>query len=241
MREKRKQQFVGVAGQFVLREPDAVAQQPSVAHEQALDAVVASAERHAEDVHVAAFAMHVLVFLDAAQMVDLIPIPSRTLEGQGIGRGFHSGFELRQHVGAVAVQEEHRQSHVFGVAFSVDQTHAGAAATLYLILKAGARTVLEEAVRAGANAEELLQDIQAVAHRRRAGEWPEVAAGLLGAAMERQARIGMVGEMHIGVGFVVAQNDVEARSVGLDEALFQKQRFGFAAGDRDLDVAHSVG
>ena len=185
--------------------------------------------------------MHILILLHPAQVRDAVAVAGGALELQGGAGGLHLGLELVEHRGALAFQEHHRQTHVVGVAGAVDAAHAGGAATLDLVLQAGPRTVLEEAVRTGAHAKQLLQDVQAVAHRGGAGERAEETPRPLGAAMEGQARIRVLGEVDVGVGLVVAQQDVEARTFRLDEALFEQQRLGFAAGDGHLDVARAAG
>ena len=136
------------------------------------------------------------------------------------------------------MEEHHRQAHVLGILLAVDQADARGAATFDLVLKARSGAVLEEAVLAGPDAEELLQDVQAVAHRCRARERSEVAAALLGPPMEGQPRKRMVRQLDERIGLVVAQNDVEARLFGFDQALFEQQRLGLAGGHRDADVAH---
>ena len=40
----------------------------------------------------------------------------------------------------------------------------------------------------------------------------------------------------VGIGLIVAQADVEARPVALDEALLGKQRLGLGGGDEDVDA-----
>jgi hypothetical protein len=43
-------------------------------------------------------------------------------------------------------------------------------------------------------------------------------------------------QLDIGKALVVAQDDVEARPVFLDQVVFQQQRLGLGLGDRDLDM-----
>src|SRR6185312_2870250 len=101
-----------------------------------------------------------------------------------------------------------------------------------------AAAVGEEAVAAVADAEELLQLIERVAHRPGARERSEVASGRAArAAVEGEPRELVIdAELHVREALVVAQYDVEARLVRLDEVVFEKQRLGLGVGDPDLDV-----
>ena len=128
--------------------------------------------------------------------------------------------------------------HVVRVPFPVDQAHAGCAATVDLMLQAGPRPVLEEAVLAGPDAEQLLQDVEAVAHCGGTRKRTEVAPPAARPTVERQARKVMLGQVDVGVGLVVAQDDVVGRPLRLDQALLEQKRFRLAAGDGHLDVAH---
>ena len=136
--------------------------------------------------------MHVLVLLDPSQVVDLVAQPRRPLELQGQRGGFHLGLELGEDVLALALQEHHCQTHIVGVSFAVDQPDAGCATTTDLVLQARARAILEEALLAGPDAEQLLQDVETVAHGSGTGKGAEVPALSTRAAMERQARVGMI-------------------------------------------------
>ena len=185
--------------------------------------------------------MHVLALLHPPQVGDAVPVARGALELQGRAGGLHLHLEFVEHRGAFAFQEHHRQTHVVGVAVLVYEAHAGRAAPLDLVLQAGPRTVLEEAVRARAHAKELLQNVQAVAHRGGAGKRPEKTSAPLGAPMEGEAWVRMLRKLDVGIRLVVPQQDVEARTFGFDEALLKQQRLGLAAGDGDLDVPRFAG
>ena len=51
------------------------------------------------------------------------------------------------------------------------------------------------------------------------------------------ARVVLAGQLDVGVGFVVAQQDVEARLVLLDEVVLERQRFLFVVDQDVVDVA----
>ena len=116
---------------------------------------------------------------------------------------------------------------------------AGGGATLDLIEQAGAVAVFEHAVFAGAQQENFLQNLNAVANGVAVGVGAEVLVGFLqAAAVVGHLREGMPGEHEVGVGFVVAKQDIVFRRQGLDEVVFENQRFGFGAGYRDFDVGN---
>ena len=166
--------------------------------------------------------MHILVLLDTSEVSDLVPVTCGPLELKG-GRGrLHLLFESRQHVAALALEKHDGQADVLRVLLAADQADAGRAAAVDLVLQARSRAVLEEAVLAGTNAEESLQDVEAVAHGRRARKRPEVPTAFLGAAMEGKPRERMVCQLDEGIGLVVAQDNVETRLLGLDQALFEE-------------------
>ena len=61
-------------------------------------------------------------------------------------------------------------------------------------------------------------------------------------AGEIDARVVLVeADADVGVGLVVAQADVEARPVALDEALLGEQRLGLVGGDEDVDAVDPRG
>ena len=68
----------------------------------------------------------------------------------------------------------------------------------------------------------------------------EVGGAVLAqAAGDVDARVFLAGELDVGVGLVVAQQDVEARLVLLDEVVFERQRLLFVVDQDVVDVAAS--
>ena len=116
---------------------------------------------------------------------------------------------------------------------------AGSGTAFDLVEQAGAVTVFEYAVFAGAQQENFLQNLNAVAHGVTVGVGAEVLVGFLqAAAVVGHLREGMAGKHEIGVGLVVAEQDIVFRRQGLDEVVFENQRFCFGAGYRDFDVGN---
>ena len=105
--------------------------------------------------------------------------------------------------------------------------------------QAGAVAVGEHAVFAGAQLEYFLQNFYAVAHGVAIGVGPEVLVGLFQAAsVVGKLGVGVPANHQVGIGFVVAEQDVVFRRERFDEVVFQNQRFGFALGERDFYARH---
>ena len=101
--------------------------------------------------------------------------------------------------------------------------------------QAGAVAVGEHAVFAGAQLEHFLQNFYAVAHGVAIGIGPEVLVGLFqAAAVVGKLGVGVSANHQVGIGFVVAEQDVVFGRERFDEVVFQNQRFGFALGERDF-------
>src|SRR5205085_835540 len=90
---------------------------------------------------------------------------------------------------------------------------------------------------AGAELEQLAEQVERLADPLGAGEGAEVgAAAAVLLAGEVDARVLLVeADGDVGIGLVVPQADVEARSVALDEALLGQQRLRLGRGDEALD------
>ena len=103
----------------------------------------------------------------------------------------------------------------------------------------GPRTVAEYGLFAGAQQEGLLDQLDALAHRQPAGERPEV----LGLLVEAAAVIGQTRklarrEADIGIGLVVAEEDVVLGRELLDQRVLKNQRLGFRARRRRHHIRH---
>ena len=223
--------------------PSPLADHSSRADEQSLNAGLASGIDHGEQIHVAVGGLDVLLLLHPLQLGDLVPIACGAFKIQPFGGALHVPLERLQDLAAAPFQKQHAQGDVAPVGLPVDEADAGCAATLDLMLQAGPGTVLEEAVIALPQAEQLLQNVEALPHRTGGGIGAEVA-GLFaaGAAVETQARKVLCGgQLDVGIGLVVPQHHVVGRALPLDEALLQQQRLGFAVRDRNGDVRHLGG
>jgi hypothetical protein len=144
------------------------------------------------------------------------------------GRRFgHLRGERRLHVRRLALEE------AFGILDSAavvglgDVAHAGRAAALDLVEKAGPRPAFEGGIRAVAQEEHLLELVQRPVDRACGGERPVVVPLLLPPPVLLDLREGVVAVTRMfGKRLVVAQQHVVARLQLLDEVLFEQQRLG---------------
>ena len=82
--------------------------------------------------------------------------------------------------------------------------------------------------------DEVHQAVRQIGRKVRA----EVSRAVLAqAARHVDARILLAGELDVGIGLVVAQQDVEARLVLLDEVVLERQRFFFVVDQDVVDIA----
>src|SRR5690606_10656693 len=125
------------------------------------------------------------------------------------------------------LQEARRVLDQRGIALRGDVADAGSRAALDLVEQAGPRPVREEAVRAGAEQERLLQLVQRAVDRAGGGEGAEIAPLLApGSAMLAEQRPGAVLDQDMRKALVVAQQHVEAGLQLLDEIRLEQQRLG---------------
>ncbi|VVN29392.1 hypothetical protein PS681_04755 [Pseudomonas fluorescens] len=194
-----------------------------------------------DDVDISRAAFHALLILDPAQQRDLIAQLGSSLELKVDRRLFH---RRRQFVGqrvTAPLKKHDRVTHVFGIDLRLDQPDARRFAAFDLILQTWPGTVLVVAVFTLANEEGLLQQTQAFAYGAGARIRTEILAlGFFGPAMNAQARKLPVGQKHVGIGFVVAQQDVVRRPPLFDQRLFKQQRFGFVGGDGRFDLRNAT-
>jgi hypothetical protein len=81
--------------------------------------------------------------------------------------------------------------------------------------------------------------MDALAHRLGVGEGAEIARALVeAAAVEGDARTGVGRQLDVGIGLVVAEEDVVLRRQALDEVVLEDQRLGLGARGGHLDAGH---
>src|SRR5690606_33207784 len=112
-------------------------------------------------------------------------------EGQALGRRIHARGEVVDDLVRAPVEEACGQPHVLRVVLLRDPSYARRGTALDLVQQTGARAVLEHRVLAGTQAEDLLQQVDALPRRAAVRERPEVAR----AARERAAVVGQAREI----------------------------------------------
>ncbi|MNQ91237.1 hypothetical protein D3C85_1066090 [compost metagenome] len=220
-----------------LREEILAAQHPPTAHTDQVYASTARVDEGGHHVDIAASPLHALLVLHATQQGDLVAKLCGSLELQVHGRLLHGGIQFIGQLVTAPFEEHHRVAHVFGVHLRVDQADARPLTALDLVLQARPGAVLEIAVFALADLKGLLQQAQAFANGAGAGVRAEVLALLLlGATVDGETGKFGIRQKHIGVGFVVAQQDVIRRPPFLDQRLLEQQCFGFIGDDGGFDL-----
>ena len=167
---------------------------------------------------------------------DLVAEPRRQFELLVLGGGFHALRQrLLQFIG-LAFEEELDVADGLFVGLGRGQAFdAGAQAALDVVLQAGARMVAREIDLAAWDQEAAMDQVDQPM-REVAGEvWAKVGAAVLAQA-PRDEDFGVAvrhRELDVGVGLVVAQQDVEARLALLDQVVLERQRF-VLVGDGDV-------
>ena len=133
-------------------------------------------DRARDDVRVQRLgAVDVLRFAHLGEGPDLIAIHGRLLVIAGIRGLLHACGECGHHVVLPPLQEQSRVLHVGIVQRWLDAPDARRGTALDLVQQAGPRPVLEDRVFTGTQAEDLLQELDALADRAGIGERTEVA------------------------------------------------------------------
>ena len=158
------------------------------------------------------------------------------LAGSGGGHALLEGFV---EVGGAAFEEKLRVTDCFGVGLGGGEVFdAGAETAADVVLQAGARVVAGEVDLAAGQKKAAMDEVDDAVGEV-AGEVGAVvdAAVAAEAAGDEDFRPAIAeGELYIGIGFVVAQQDVEAGLALLDEVVFQRERFVLVVDEDVVDV-----
>ena len=201
-------------------------------------------DRNDVDIDIAA-CFHRLLMQDPRERGHAITQHRRFLEPQLGGRRMHARFEIGQDLLMTAAQEAHRGIGVGAIGGFIDGLHAGRTAAPDLMQQAGTRAVGKHRVFTGSQPEHFLQDLDAFLDRPGARIGTEELAAPVGdTSVVGNPGKPMRAELEHRIGLVVAKQNVVARLLGLDEIVFEQQRFGFRTGDRGLyprDSGHHMG
>ncbi len=171
----------------------------------------------------------------------------RLLELQRLGVRHHLRLQLVDHLLLIHRAGSARHCvHVARVVGLRDQPDAGPRAALDLVQQAGPRAVGEDRVLAGAQAEDLLHQLDRLLDGPRIGVGAEVAVLAVHRAAEvahARKTLGLRGalvrgpnsrDLQVGVALVVAEQDVELGVQRLDQVVLEQQRLGLGAHHRGL-------
>ena len=216
----------------------------ALADEEHLDRGLEVVLGEADHVEVlAAVAHHLLLGDGLAHALEPVPDPGRLLElelAAGLGHlGFHAGDDR---VGLAVEEVEQLGGHLL-VGLAVDLADARTRALLDVEQQARPPepvVVVELVVRAGAEREGAQQQVERLADGVGVAVGPEVLDALALAAPHhhRPGPFVLHGDREERVALVVAQPDVEAGAVPLDQVVLEHEGFDVVA---DLDPLHRLG
>src|ERR1019366_6722142 len=181
-----------------------------------------------EDIDVVAFGGgHFLALFDLFHGGDQIAQSGGFLEARVSASGLHTHPHIARQIGVAALQKEADVVDGGGVGVvGSESLDAGPQAAVNMELQAGVGVKTGEVYLAGGDPEVAVDEVhQAV---RQVGG--EVGAEVGGAVLAQSpghvdARVLFVGQLDVGESLVVAQQDVEARLVLLDEVVFEGEGF----------------
>ena len=161
-----------------------------------------------------------------------------------VGRGLlHLPFEVALDLAVATGEEGDDRLDAAAVLLLRHVAHARGLAALDEVVEAGAATrAAGLGAVAGAELEDLAQQVERLPYSLRIAEWPEVgAAAAVLLAREVDAREVLVeGDRDVGIGLVVSQPDVVAGAVLADEGLLGEQGLGLRLCGDELDVLDLV-
>ncbi len=241
-REKERQDRAVPGPLDVSQEMVLLAEHPALADLEDQPARVVTHAREADDVPVLSRqARHALSFADLLQLIDLPLVPGGALELEPLRRAPHALLERPPRGAGIALQEAHHLVDHRAILLLRDVPHARRLAAIDVIIETRAcRTLVEEAIAAGADREEVLDERQVPPEELDLGERPEVA----GAVVQHPTRdvyareVLVQRDLDVRIGLVVPEDDVEPRIVLLDQVRLEEQRLGRRAGHDPVEVLH---
>jgi len=156
------------------------------------------------------------------------------------GRGrLHARFERAAELLLASFEKQLRIAHGFAIFLGRSQAFdAGAEAALDVVLQAGTGMIARKIDLATGQQERAVEQVRD-AVRQIAWEVRTVVGAAILAQPAGDEDLGIaIGqrELDVGVGLVVAQQDVEARLALLDEVVFQRQRLAFVVDQDVVDI-----
>ena len=201
--------------------------------EEHLHAGLAAEPGQTEHILIAGAGDDILLFHHLPHRSQLITQPPGQLELQVLGGGQHPPLQVFFHISGATFQKQTDRSDHRQIRFLVDQSGAGRQATFDVIFQTGS---LRIHAAAATQRKQLLQQRNRLMHRPGAG----IGAIVFGTVLFQPARSINPGESLVqrhldeGVGLVVTQADIVARSVFFDQVAFENQRFHLGCCDNRL-------
>ena len=194
----------------------------------------------AENVDVVALGgRHLLPLFDLLDGGQQVAQRGRFLESHLARRRFHAPAQIARQVGVPALQKLPHVAHRGVVRLARGQAlHARPQAAVNVVLQTGLGVVARQVHLARRHqkmaVDEMHQPVRQVG--REVGT--EIGGAVLAQAPRHvHTRVALAGQLDVGVGFVVAQQHVEARLVLLDQVVFERQRFLFVIHQNVVDIA----
>ena len=181
-------------------------------------------------------ALPLLQLLDGG---DQIAIPGRALVLFGLGGLLHARLQRSGEIGGTAFEKQLHISHRFLISRRRGQGFdARAQAALDVVLQAGPGMVTREIHFAGRHQKVAVDEIDDAVGEVRGDVRTVVSAAIFTeAACDVHPRKTLAQrQFHVGIGFVIAQQNIEARLTLFDEVVFERQRFLVVGDDDVVDV-----
>ncbi len=196
-----------------------------------------------EPEHVARAALdrdHPLLLTHLGDRVELVAVHGGELEAHRGGRLAHALLELARELVVAPLQEERHGAHLLRVERAVHLEHARRRAALDLVLEARPAPRAEVGVGARAELEVFVDEVERAPRGGGRMVRPEVARAVGGGGAHdgEPGPLGARLEPERGVLLVVAQLDVEARPMLLDEEVLEDRRLLLGLRDQGLEVGH---
>ena len=183
----------------------------------------------AEDVGIVAIdGVHALLLAQQLDGRDEVAILGRQLVLLASGGGVHALVQRASQVGAAAFQKQLHVVHGFGVTLGSGESFDARAETAPdVVLQARPRMIAVQVDLARRNQKVAVNEIDDAIRQAGREVRAEVERAVLAqAARDVHARIALAhGQLDVGIGFVVAQQNVVARLLLLDEVVLERERF----------------
>ena len=194
----------------------------------------------AEDVGIIAFdGGNALLLLQQIDRRDQVAILRGQLVLLALGGSRHALLQRSRQIGAAAFEEQLHVLHRFGVTLRRGESlDAWPQASPDVVLQTRTRIITVQVELAGRNQEVPMNQIDQSIRQAGGEVGTEVERAVLAqAARGEDARIALAdGQLDVGISLVIAQKDVVARLLLLDEIVLERQRFLLVVDDDVVEI-----